>query len=414
MRPPAVASGYRPTRSARIRSSRIPDRRPGGRFARFRGYHTPPRPRKTLYRQSSKPVFRRSASACNVQSRSTARCLSRRMVSGSSRTSSTLRSAAAVGAGLVDVTPPAARFSAAARSVVFFILALPASTRTGSRSGHRGRSRTRALTRSTSLRAGADDSSSPGCIAGRVALDVDQGDPAALVQEYPPLALLPATRGSHAYYVDAQAGDRRSGPFRSVRFGVAGDVIAGPRSFLRLDHDEHNVVELAERIVFGPDRWFFPDKSASIGTRNNALFLALQQWALPRETGHSRADWERAVVEQARALNATMRDPLADYEVAATGRSVAGWRWGLPASAHAAAFRALQAERGRAGHGESKAKGGRAGKRKADPASARSTRPWEAAGVSRATWYRRKKGALRPDNNLYQGGPIRAPAEPAA
>ena len=290
------------------------------------------------------------------------------------------------------------------------------------------------------------------------ALDVDQGDPAALVQEYPPLALLPATRGSHAYYVDAQAGDRRSGPFRSVRFGVAGDVIAGPRSFLRLDHDEHNVVELAERIVFGPDRWFFPDNrlptfaeveqgilfhplhplhpryspapstrtpgtppvaapsvaQATIGTRNNALFLALHQWALPRETGHSRADWERAVVEQARALNATMRDPLADYEVAATGRSVAGWRWGLPASAHAAAFRALQAERGRAGHGESKAKGGRAGKRKADPASARSTRPWEAAGVSRATWYRRKKGALRPDNNLYQGGPFRAPAEPAA
>ena len=284
------------------------------------------------------------------------------------------------------------------------------------------------------------------------ALDVDQGDPAALVQAYPPLALLPATRGAHAYYVDAQAGDRRSGPFRSDRFGVAGDVIAGPRSFLRLDHDEHNVVELAERIVFGPDRWFFPDNrlptfaeveqdvlfhpryspapstrtpgtpsvaapsvaQATIGTRNNALFLALQQWALPRETGHSLADWERAVVEQARALNATMRDPLADYEVAATGRSVAGWRWGLPASAHAAAFRALQAERGRAGRGESKAKGGRTGKRKADPASARSTRPWEAAGVSRATWYRRKKGAVRPDNILYQGGPFRAPAEPAA
>ena len=37
-------------------ASRIHDRRPGGRFARFREYTiTPPRPGKTPYRQSSKP-----------------------------------------------------------------------------------------------------------------------------------------------------------------------------------------------------------------------------------------------------------------------------------------------------------------------------------------------------------------------
>ena len=267
---------------------------------------------------------------------------------------------------------------------------------------------------------------------GTSALDVDQGDPAPLVEVFPALAELATYRGVHLYYPDERADQRRGGPFRSDAFGVAGDVKAGPGQFLRLDHGERAVIELAERVIYGPATWYFPDNplaafeaveqgvlfharyspapgsrlagippvsapsvaQATEGTRNNTLFRELQRWALTRQPGHSRPDWERAAEARARALNATMRDPLPDWEAAATGRSVAGWRWGLPASAHAAAFRALQAERGRVGRGEAKAPqgaaGGRASKRKADPTSARSKRPWEAAGVSRRTWYRQR------------------------
>ena len=239
---------------------------------------------------------------------------------------------------------------------------------------------------------------------GTSALDVDQGDPAPLVEVFPALAELATRRGVHLYYPDERADQRRGGPFRSDAFGVAGDVKAGPGQFLRLDHGERAVIELAERVIYGPDRWYFPDNPlatfeaveqgvlfparhspapgsrspgippvwnpsvalATEGVRNNSLFRALWGWGLTCEVGHSRADWDRAVLEHGRAINATMADPLPDWEVRGTAYSAAGYRWDMPSRARVAALAAVCAAGGRAGVGESKApqgaKGGRAGR----------------------------------------------------
>ena len=70
--------------------------------------------------------------------------------------------------------------------------------------------------------------------------------------------------------------------------------------------------------------------------------------------------------------------PLQRSECRWIGSSVARWTWEK--------FTA-------AGLREWHAAGGREGKRGADPDSARSLRPWEREGVSRATWYRRRERA---------------------
>ena len=274
------------------------------------------------------------------------------------------------------------------------------------------------------------------CTIGTTALDVDEGDPARIIRAHPPLTVLRTRRGSHLYYRDEAAGERGNGPFESLWFEVRGDLRGAPGGILRLDHDPAHVVKLADSVCYGPDRWHHPggaedygqgvlfhaqrcaapgvivpggsggtpaklEKAAHArarvalaevapGGRNPALFRALSGWSVAAEVGGSFMDWQRAVERQAFGLNATFPAPLPPAEARDTARSVAGWRWRLPAAERealrAAFFRERQAEVGRIGGRI----GGRISRRGPDPTSERSTRPWEPLGVSRATYYRRK------------------------
>lgn len=67
----------------------------------------------------------------------------------------------------------------------------------------------------------------------------------------------------------------------------------------------------------------------------------------------------------------------------ASAKSIAKWVWQRFSYGE---FSAVQAKRG--------AKGGMKSKRGAKEDSARSTKPWEALGISRAWYYKQKKNGL--------------------
>ena len=152
-------------------------------------------------------------------------------------------------------------------------------------------------------------------------------------------------------------------------------------------HGDYNTVyprsepyDLAELAHALPAHWRRPSKPADLATapgRNCALFAALCKLAL----GGS----DDGLLTWARTLNREFSVPLSDAEVRGIWRSVCRYRARWRTQGHQQAFLFRQTARGR--------KGGTASgvARRAGTPLEYDREPWESAGVSRATWYRRAK-----------------------
>ncbi|GAR14047.1 hypothetical protein NGUA05_00082 [Salmonella enterica] len=123
------------------------------------------------------------------------------------------------------------------------------------------------------------------------------------------------------------------------------------------------------------------DKHYGLG-RNCYLFGKVRKWAYRaiRQGWPVFSQWLDAVIQRVEMYNASLLVPLSPAECRAIGKSIAKYthRKFSPEG-----FSAVQAARGR--------KGGTKSKRAAVPTSARSLKPWEALGISRATYYRKLK-----------------------
>jgi hypothetical protein len=131
-----------------------------------------------------------------------------------------------------------------------------------------------------------------------------------------------------------------------------------------------------------------PKKLEVVGLgRNVTMFEKGRHWAYKaiRDYMHyqSSHDWEQAVKKHLEEINSGFEQPLPYSEVKATAKSIAKWVWQRFSYGE---FSAVQAKRG--------ANGGAKSKRGAKADSERSTKPWEALGISRAWYYRQKKKGL--------------------
>ena len=162
--------------------------------------------------------------------------------------------------------------------------------------------------------------------------------------------------------------------------------------------EPYDLAELARAL---PAHWRRPSKPADLATapgRNCALFAALCKLAL----GGS----DEGLLTLARTLNREFSVPLADAEVRGVWRSVCRYRARWRVQGHQQGWLWKQAARGR--------KGGLIGGRKAGMASGVVRRagslterqPWADLGVSRATWYRRFRGAKTGGEGLRHERPI--------
>ena len=186
------------------------------------------------------------------------------------------------------------------------------------------------------------------------ALDVDQGDPAALIEEFPPRVNLPSLQSGrrHLYYNDTE-------PRHNARFshrGVSGDLRSA-HGYLILWRE--SVVDFLAQWVRGPVSPFPRDlfdwagvtvdsgpigpplanpgpsnedapldlSAVPIGRRNSALFDALRFWAYAQYRGKDAAAWDVRVLARARAANALLATPLPAREVQLTAYSVSTWTY---------------------------------------------------------------------------------------
>lgn len=92
---------------------------------------------------------------------------------------------------------------------------------------------------------------------------------------------------------------------------------------------------------------------------------------------NSSYEWEKAVKAQIEAINSNFEEPLPYSEVKATAKSIAKWVWQRFSYGD---FSEVQAKRGAKEGAKSKG-GGR-------PSLGE---PWKKLGISRATYFRRKK-----------------------
>ena len=114
-----------------------------------------------------------------------------------------------------------------------------------------------------------------------------------------------------------------------------------------------------------------PDlEKIQIGQRNHALFTYVRVWAYERGDGHT------SILEYARKSNLRFSNPLGENEVRAIALSISRFCEKNRNSVAHHSFRSKQAARGRLG--------GR-------PRTEAYDKPWEAEGISKATWYRRRK-----------------------
>lgn len=90
--------------------------------------------------------------------------------------------------------------------------------------------------------------------------------------------------------------------------------------------------------------------------------------------------WSKAVLAYCNSVNEGFTDPLPSSEIKATAKSISRWTW---KNFTQTGFRNYQSAAGK--------KGGKASKRPQSPDSERTLKPWEALGVSRATFYRKHK-----------------------
>ena len=126
--------------------------------------------------------------------------------------------------------------------------------------------------------------------------------------------------------------------------------------------------------------------------RNCYTFYNVSKWAYSAVREHRGGSWYvwlDSVLKECLELNMTHTEPLPFSEVKGIANSIAKFCWKNDPYhyknflAHYDDFVARQAVRG--------AKGGKVSKRKPVPTSEATTKPWEAMGISRATYYNRKK-----------------------
>lgn len=138
----------------------------------------------------------------------------------------------------------------------------------------------------------------------------------------------------------------------------------------------YDLATLAEYVTL-PKRIPKRERETGLG-RNVEIFDNLRQWSYSAVRQHWRPDgynaWLSACIDRASELN-QFASPLPFQEVQGIGKSVAKWVWQhfTPAG-----FRKVQASRG-VRSGEVRHEG-----------SISEAKPWEAEGISRATWYRRQ------------------------
>ncbi|MFA0193745.1 replication initiation protein [Vibrio sp. 10N.222.55.E8] len=122
--------------------------------------------------------------------------------------------------------------------------------------------------------------------------------------------------------------------------------------------------------------------------RNCELFDSVRLWSYKaiREfwAPNYKRDWNSAVYDHVEALNAQFKVPLPVSEVKAIAKSIANWT-----------YREFTPEKFRQSQARKGAKGGKVGgkisKRKPVKGSEAQTKPWEDLGISRRTYYNRKK-----------------------
>ena len=131
------------------------------------------------------------------------------------------------------------------------------------------------------------------------------------------------------------------------------------------------------------NQYHLPAPTVGVG-RNVETFDAVRQWAYPlvlphKADGGSLETWRMACTGAAETFTREHHGaPLHGAECGWIGASIARWTW-----------RRFTPEGRRAWHAERGRAGGKASKR----GYLTERRPWEREGVSRATWYRRRRAA---------------------
>jgi hypothetical protein len=151
---------------------------------------------------------------------------------------------------------------------------------------------------------------------------------------------------------------------------------------LEFHTESYSLHELAEWVKFPMRSTVLPEPNGL--WRNVTIFESLRAWAYSWVLKYKAAGtpvelWFKAVFQQAEAMNSRFPDPLPASEIKATAKSVAKWVWRHFTED---AFREIQRARGRKS-GEVRRVG-----------SLEVSKPWEGLGISRRTYFNRKKAGL--------------------
>jgi hypothetical protein len=147
----------------------------------------------------------------------------------------------------------------------------------------------------------------------------------------------------------------------------------------------YSLGELAEWVSLSAASMTMPDQ-VGVG-RNVTLFDVLRKWSYHmaltyKSAGASREQWVRALLHEAEGLNSKFDTPLAFPEVRAISKSIAKWTW-----RHFTPERFREIQRSRAEKRWSKPR----------PTSLEQSKPWKTLGISRRTYFNRKKAGTLPD-----------------
>ena len=145
---------------------------------------------------------------------------------------------------------------------------------------------------------------------------------------------------------------------------------------------------MAEVVNLNQQRIKAGDRQVQGTGRNREVFDDLRKWAYKQDTDNiSYEQWLNKVLIKAIGYN-TYKTPMALNEVESIAKSVSQYTFNKTFNqGDYAAFCARQSERGR--------KGGlisRGGGRPQKATALDKIKPWVGLGISRATYYRRKKG----------------------